>query len=102
MPRIGKYFKKDGTKVSAHWRSPAGAKTQTALFGVVVLVVLGANGGTGSDSGADRGKDPKPRESREAARYPIKFHRGGEDPKPPKPRSTVSYPIKFHPGGERG
>ncbi|MGR3939091.1 hypothetical protein [Streptomyces sp. BRA346] len=98
MPWIGKYAKRDGTEVSAHWRSPAGAKTQTALFCAVAVLVVGMSGGNGSDAGHS-GKTPKPGKS--SVDYPIKFERSGKERKP-EPQPTVSYPIKFpSSGGDR-
>lgn len=121
MPWIGSYTKRDGTEVRAHWRSPAGARTQTALLAVVVLVVIGMSGGTGSDTGSHR-KTPEPRQTaqypikfresggkarkatpRPGVSYPIKFPRRGVKERKPQPRSTVSYPIRFpSSGGDRG
>ncbi|RII08642.1 hypothetical protein DSC45_32880 [Streptomyces sp. YIM 130001] len=88
MPRIRAYFRRDGTKVTAHSRWPRGARRETAIFaGVCAAVVLFGNTPAATSGTA---RTPKPRTT---AVYPVKFP--GWDKPSPRPRPTVSYPIRF-------
>lgn len=123
VPFVRAYVKKDGTAVSAHTRSSAGARKELARAACCVAVVLafgaqGAEGGSGGyvqpDAGARvsesvrEGGSPSQGGAQATRARPGPAEgpgeRAGASTTPgsgvPMPRSTVVYPIKW-PGHDR-
>lgn len=96
MPYIGEYFRGDGTRVRAHWRSPSGAGRQTGIIAVVLVAVFVLGDPTAPSSGKPNsgtaGPDRAPRPTPTVS-YPIKWPGW---PKPAvRPTPTVTYPIPW-------
>lgn len=90
MPSVVEH-ERNGFKVRAHWRNPAGSSRQVMLLGLFVFAafVLGSK----PMGGAPGEQKPVP----ESTVYPIKWP--GWDQPVVRPQPTVSYPIVFPSAG---
>ncbi|MFG2715290.1 hypothetical protein ACGFX2_32720 [Streptomyces goshikiensis] len=90
MPSVVEH-ERNGFKVRAHWRNPAGSSKQVMLLGLSVFAVFVL--GSKPMGGAPGEQKPVP----ESTVYPIKWP--GWDQPVVRPQPTVSYPIVFPSAG---